>query len=334
MKSISKIFTCLIVFSFLLASCKTVKVTPAPTIDTNAILTEVVKTAFAGMTATALITPTPEPSTTPTLVPTTVPETPTPPASPTPPATLTAPAPVGSLSDKALFVADVTIPDKTDIAPEASFTKTWRVKNVGTTTWTRSYTLVHISNDTIKSPASVDLPKKVASGEEVDISVDMTAPTTLGMHTSYWRLKNDAGQYFGVGTSGLDAIYVQINVVKGGGTPQPTGTVTPGGAIVSAVSLDIDQDSYTGSCPHTFGLTANFTLSKDVKVTYKLESHADTPGFVFNLPPAQTSKFSAGDQTLSFSLDFTTSGSGWIRFHITAPDDVLSAKVKFALTCQ
>jgi len=231
-------------------------------------------------------------------------------------------------------VDDITIPDKAEIAPGASFIKTWRLKNVGTTTWTSSYTLVHISNDTIKSPASVDLPKKVAPGDEVDISVDMTAPTALGMYTSWWRLKNDAGQYFGVGTTGLDPIYVQIHVVEGGGTPQPTSSVTPGGAIVSAVSLSIDQDSYTGSCPHTFGLTANFTLSKDVKVTYALKGQSDTPGFVFNFPPAQTSKFSAGDQTLSFSLDFTSSGSGWIRFLITAPEDVSSAKVKFSLTCQ
>ena len=35
----------------------------------------------------------------------------------------------------ATFVSDVTIPDETVISPGRSFTKTWRITNSGSTTW-------------------------------------------------------------------------------------------------------------------------------------------------------------------------------------------------------
>ncbi|HGJ66308.1 TPA: hypothetical protein ENS27_13160, partial [bacterium] len=39
------------------------------------------------------------------------------------------------------FVADVTVPDGTSFAPGAAFIKTWRLKNIGTCTWTGKYGL-------------------------------------------------------------------------------------------------------------------------------------------------------------------------------------------------
>ena len=35
----------------------------------------------------------------------------------------------------AQFVADVTVPDGTSYAPSTAFKKTWRLKNIGTCTW-------------------------------------------------------------------------------------------------------------------------------------------------------------------------------------------------------
>src|SRR5271157_1067465 len=45
----------------------------------------------------------------------------------------------------AQFVADVTVPDGTTLAPGATFTKTWRLENIGNCTWTTSYALVFSS---------------------------------------------------------------------------------------------------------------------------------------------------------------------------------------------
>src|SRR5512143_599465 len=50
-------------------------------------------------------------------------------------------------ADWAQFVADVTIPDGTRFAPSATFQKTWRLKNIGTATWTTAYSLVFDSGD-------------------------------------------------------------------------------------------------------------------------------------------------------------------------------------------
>src|SRR5512140_3570859 len=44
------------------------------------------------------------------------------------------PTPAGACTDKASFVEDVTIPDYTHLDPRETFTKTWRIKNVGTCT--------------------------------------------------------------------------------------------------------------------------------------------------------------------------------------------------------
>src|SRR5512143_3278895 len=48
----------------------------------------------------------------------------------------TQPAAALSSCDWAQFVADVTVPDGTSYAPGTTFTKTWRLKNIGSCTWT------------------------------------------------------------------------------------------------------------------------------------------------------------------------------------------------------
>src|SRR5690554_1243411 len=81
-------------------------------------------------------------------------------------------------TDRAQFVADVTVPDGTRYDPGATFTKTWRLRNVGTCTWTTSYTMFHESGTAMGSTTSVNLPANTAPGQTVDVSVNMTAPST------------------------------------------------------------------------------------------------------------------------------------------------------------
>jgi hypothetical protein len=98
--------------------------------------------------------------------------------------------------DQASYVADVTIPDGTVIQPGASFLKTWRIRNSGTTTWTTDYTLRFVSDDRMDGPASVNLPRKVAPGEIVEVSVTLTAPQDAGRHRSTWKVFNAEGKAF------------------------------------------------------------------------------------------------------------------------------------------
>jgi hypothetical protein len=75
-------------------------------------------------------------------------------------------------TDRAQFVADVTVPDGSRYDPNATFTKTWRLRNSGTCTWTNAYTMVFDSGTQMGSTTSVNLPAaSTAPGQTVDVSV-------------------------------------------------------------------------------------------------------------------------------------------------------------------
>ncbi len=114
--------------------------------------------------------------------------------------------------DWAQFIADVTVPDGAAYAPGTTFTKTWRLKNIGTCTWTTSYSLVFASGNQLGASAAVSLPSSVAPGQTVDISVNMTAPGTNGHYKGYWQLRNSAGVLFGIGSTANKTFWVEINV--------------------------------------------------------------------------------------------------------------------------
>jgi fibronectin type 3 domain-containing protein len=117
--------------------------------------------------------------------------------------------------DWAQFVADVTVPDGTTFAANATFTKTWRLKNIGFCTWTTSYALVFDSGNNMGGPTSVNLPSSVAPGQTVDLSVDLTAPSSPGHYIGYWKLMNASGVRFGIGANMNRPWWVEINVGSG-----------------------------------------------------------------------------------------------------------------------
>jgi hypothetical protein len=116
--------------------------------------------------------------------------------------------------DRAAFVTDVTIPDGEELEPNESFTKTWRLKNDGSCTWTSSYALIFDSGDSMGGPASKQLTSgTVAPGETMDVSVNLTAPSSPGTYKGYWKLRNGSGVNFGIGTGGTNPFWVEIEVV-------------------------------------------------------------------------------------------------------------------------
>merc|ERR1719160_2429016 len=82
----------------------------------------------------------------------------------------------------ARFVRDVSIFDGTQMAPDTKFTKIWRLKNAGETPWPAGAKLMFVGGDAMNSPpfvsASVDGhgQASVMPGQEIDVSVDLTAP--------------------------------------------------------------------------------------------------------------------------------------------------------------
>src|SRR5512146_15597 len=102
--------------------------------------------------------------------------------------------------NRAQFIADVTVPDGTKFSPGSIFTKTWRLKNVGTCTWTTSYSMIFSSGEQMGGPASVNFPVNVAPGRSVDLSVHLTAPANAGHYIGYWKFRNASNVEFGIGT--------------------------------------------------------------------------------------------------------------------------------------
>ena len=112
--------------------------------------------------------------------------------------------------DWVAFVKDVSIPDGTVLSPGSSFVKTWRLKNKGTCAWSSAYTLIFDRGHQMSGPVSVSLPGNVYPGENIDISVTLTAPSTEGHYTGYWMLRNAFGVNFGYGDQANKAFFVDI----------------------------------------------------------------------------------------------------------------------------
>ena len=97
--------------------------------------------------------------------------------------------------NKAEFVSE-TVEDGSKFDVGENFTKTWRLRNVGTCTWNTNYKLIFSSGDKMSGPSSKNLPQSVAPGEMVDISVDLKAPNTEGTYKGVWQIQDDQGQTF------------------------------------------------------------------------------------------------------------------------------------------
>jgi hypothetical protein len=128
--------------------------------------------------------------------------------------------------NRAGFLADVTVPDGTIITATEKFTKTWRFENIGTCTWTTDYKLVFIGGDKMNAPDSIPMPKNVAPGESVELSIDLTAPAIEGRYKGVWILEDENGNRFGMGSSSNGEIWVQITSVIAP-TSVPTETPAP-----------------------------------------------------------------------------------------------------------
>ena len=196
---------------------------------------EYYQTVVAQLTATAPVvanTPAPNPTNinqlptepvqnteVPTVVVTQIPATSTQPAPTAIPATPTAIPPTATPIPcyQVKFVEDLTIPDGTKIVAGNTFTKTWRIRNSGSCTWDSRFDVTFVDG-TQMTPGKVwDLTKEVKSGETVDISIDMTAPSTVGSYQANFQMLNPNGVRFGTGPDSKGSFWVKIQVVDGKG---------------------------------------------------------------------------------------------------------------------
>jgi hypothetical protein len=235
--------------------------------------------------------------------------------------------------DDATFISDVTIPDNSFIEKGAAFTKTWRVKNSGDSTWTTDYKLVFKSGERMGTPETVPIPKEVTPGEIVDLSIEFTAPDTTGEYRSAWLFQNDQGKKFGVGKNSDLPIFVLIFSVE----PNQGGSSggISGGANISGVTLGIDQGVYSGACPVNLTLSWNITTSDAGIVNHTLDLVANTPGFIFDPVSTYSANFSgAGSNDWQYLLILSNSVDATARVSATGANAVLSNVVGISVNCQ
>lgn len=123
--------------------------------------------------------------------------------------------PVGRGKADAKFLNDVTIPDNSAFPSGTVLTKTWRVQNTGNLSWDERYHLVNTGDKQLTAVANQPLPP-AEPGEEVDISVTITIPSTSGTYTTIWKLQDSNGRYFG------DRLFAQVVAQPPAVPPTPT----------------------------------------------------------------------------------------------------------------
>ena len=200
--------------------------------------------------------------------------------------------------DNGDFVTDVTIPDGTVLDPNETFTKTWRLKNSGTCSWTPSYAVVFSNGNFMSGPSTQALTGNVNPGQTMDLSVDLKAPATPGDYTGYWKLRNAAGVTFAT-------FYVTIKVSGGG--PFAVTSVT--------YSVSTFSEGTYVNCPK---VTANITTNGAGTVTYdwKWSDGGNTPSESITFASAGTKSV---EQT--WRLGSGASGTDfWIGIYIDTPN--------------
>jgi next-to-BRCA1 protein 1 len=182
-----------LLLAFALAGACAPSTPPAPTPDVNAIYTSAAYTVVAEFTLTAAaFSPTPEP---PTETPT--PELPTATSTVAIFATNEQGTPL-ALCDSMTFGVDVdvNIPDGTEMVPNQTFTKTWKIKNDGACAWGSGYGLIYAYGEKMSGKPQ-PLATVVEAGQEVEVSVDLKAPDKPGEYLSAWQMANAKGIPFG-----------------------------------------------------------------------------------------------------------------------------------------
>ncbi len=148
----------------------------------------------------------------------------------------------------------------------------------------------------MNGPTVQALSGNVNPGQTVDISVNLTAPSSNGTYTGYWGLRNPSGVIF-------THFYVQIKVNGGGG----------GSSLFAVTSVSFNV---TGSCPN-FNMTVTVTANGagTVNLHRIFSSGTDTT-------PKTLTFSGAGSQTIDYGPVYfgAAHSSEWTDIYIDSPN--------------
>lgn len=188
--------------------------------------------------ATATLAPTSTPLT-PTATSTRIPATNT----PLPPTATPLPC------NKALYIADLTVPDGEIMKAGTEVTKTWVLRNEGSCIWTEDFTVVQVGGSEMSAPLATNLDAVVLPGELAYVSVPLKLPEETGGHRAEFMLKTDTGALFGVGQNADKPFFIRVNIIKDGATPNEVYHFAKNYCEATWEAVSTSGDKVTLACP-------------------------------------------------------------------------------------
>lgn len=150
------------------------------------------------------------------------------------------------ITGAALNLVSETVPDGAQYQAGERFVKSWTVRNSGIKAWTQDYVLKKVSSspqgETLGSPQNITLPGQVNPGQEVQLSVELTAPGEDGRYTVFYRLEDQDGNR--VANS-----EIWVSIIVGNVIPAVSGSETIQGVSAELQSFTPgDQNSSASFC--------------------------------------------------------------------------------------
>jgi hypothetical protein len=99
---------------------------------------------------------------------------------------------VAAIPDKLQWVSN-TPADKSKVPAGKGFKITWKLQNIGTTTWDNTYNFKFFAGTQLAKNGGYPVVKAVKPNSSFDFTVDAVAPTTPGDYYSLWVLQRPDG---------------------------------------------------------------------------------------------------------------------------------------------
>jgi hypothetical protein len=141
----------------------------------------------------------------------------------------------------AVYVADVTIPDNTQLENGEEFEKTWRVSNNGTEDWPEDTVLAFFDGAQMEAPDSVEVGA-AEPGDQIEVTVSMKAPADPGRYQGTWRMKTADGFFGGNLTVLIQAGEIEEDE-EGEGSAVPPDAPPPSGGGAFELGAHITNHS-------------------------------------------------------------------------------------------
>ena len=100
-----------------------------------------------------------------------------------------------SSADKMQYISQ-KVADGSTFDQGQAFTMTWVIKNIGSTTWDNSFLVRWFAGNRFGAD-DLKFSGTVKPGGQTNLTVNMTAPNTVGEYNSVWVLTNTDGRNFG-----------------------------------------------------------------------------------------------------------------------------------------